>query len=90
MLLLRVQGMVLSGQERWDEAEAVFNEGVSLAHDMPYPYAEARILFEHGVMRFKMSKSQRARSRLTEALAIFQRPGARTYIELAKRALGAL
>jgi len=34
---LQVQGMVLSRQERWDEAERAFREGLELAHPMLYP-----------------------------------------------------
>ena len=42
--LLRMHGMVLARQRRWDEAERAFEEAVSVAGSVPYPYAEARPL----------------------------------------------
>ena len=88
--VLRVQGMILTRQERWEEAGNAFEEAVSLARSMPYPYAEARALFEHGLMRSQKGEQQPGRERMEEALAIFQRLGARKDVEQAERALAAL
>jgi tetratricopeptide (TPR) repeat protein len=78
---LRVKGMVLSRQERWDEAEQAFSEAVSVARPMPYPYAEARSLYEWGKM------GEQSRQKLEEALAIFQRLGAKKDMERTEQAL---
>jgi tetratricopeptide (TPR) repeat protein len=69
---LRVQGMVLAKQGQGETAEQVLEEGLALARQMPYPYAEARILEQLG--------------RIDEALAIFQRLGAKKDIERLERA----
>ena len=42
--LLRVRGMVLARRRRWNEAEQAFEEAVSVARSIRYPYAEARSL----------------------------------------------
>lgn len=52
---------------RQAEAERALDEGLKLAVSQPYPYAEGRILEQMG--------------RMEEALAIFQRLGAKKDIE---------
>jgi uncharacterized protein HemY len=42
--LPRMLGMMLTRQRRWDEAERAFEEAVSVARSVSYPYAEARPL----------------------------------------------
>ena len=83
--LSRVRGMVLARQRRWDEAERAFEEAVSVARSVPYPYAEARSLYEWGSMR--AGRPETERGRLEEAAGIFRRLGARPYLELAQKAL---
>ena len=73
---LRVQGMVLTRQGNANEAATILEEALVLARSLPYPYAEARILAEL--------------DRLEEALAIFQRLGARKDIERTEQELAAL
>ena len=51
---LRVQGMVCGRRERWQEAERAFEESLSLARQMRYPYAEAQALYEYGMMQAGM------------------------------------
>jgi tetratricopeptide (TPR) repeat protein len=80
-LWLRMLGMVLGQQHRWEEAERVFTEAVSLAHAMPYPYAEGRSLYEYGLLHVRRGEPEQARARLEEALAVFRQLGARPYIE---------
>ena len=75
-LTSRVLGMVRTRQDRTDEAAESFREGLMLARSLPYPYAEARILAEMGM--------------LEEALAIFQRLGAIKDRERTEEALAAL
>jgi tetratricopeptide (TPR) repeat protein len=85
--LLQVQGMVLSRQGKWDGAERVFAEAISLAQSMPYPYAEARALHEYGAMHIRKGEPEKARERLEEALAIFRRIGAKKDVERTEQAL---
>ncbi|HLJ67974.1 MAG TPA: tetratricopeptide repeat protein [Chloroflexota bacterium] len=47
--LLRVQGMVLTRQNRLEEAHAALQEAQELARSLPYPYAEGRVLHELGL-----------------------------------------
>jgi adenylate cyclase len=63
---LRVKGMVLGKQGR-EGAVACLDEALALARSLPYPYAEARILAEMGM--------------LEEALTIFRRLGAEKDVE---------
>lgn len=83
--LSRVRGMVLARQRRWDEAERAFEEAVSVARSIRYPYAEARSLYEWGSMQAGRPKAERRR--LEEAAGIFRRLGSRPYLELAQKAL---
>jgi tetratricopeptide (TPR) repeat protein len=84
---LRLQGMILSQQHRWEEADRVFAEAVSLARAMPYPYAEGRSLYECGLLRIQRGEPEQARERLKEALAIFSQLGARPSVERTEHAL---
>jgi tetratricopeptide (TPR) repeat protein len=86
---LGVQGMILAEQERWEEAERAFEEAVSLAHSMPYPYAEARALYEYGRMRCRQGEREQGCERLQEALAIFRRLGAQKDVERTEQELAA-
>jgi tetratricopeptide (TPR) repeat protein len=87
---LRVQAMVALRQERWTEAEAALREGLSLARDMPYPYAEARLLQVYGELHLHKAEPEPARERLEAALAIFQRLGARRDAVCTEQALSTL
>jgi tetratricopeptide (TPR) repeat protein len=42
--LLRVRGMALARRRSWDEAERGFEEAVSVARSIRFPYAEARAI----------------------------------------------
>lgn len=84
---LRVQGMVLAGEERWAEAEHAFEESASLAHRMPYPYVEARALYEWGTIDAGRRQLGQAHERLQTALGIFQRLGAARDVERTEQAL---
>jgi tetratricopeptide (TPR) repeat protein len=83
--LSRVRGMVLARDRRWDEAERAFEEAVSVARSLRYPYAEARSLYEWGSMQAGGPES--GRGRLEEAAGIFGRLGSRPYLELVQKAL---
>ena len=89
-LWLRVQGMVLGQRQHWDEADLVLAKAVSLAHAMPYPYAEARTRYEHGRMLTERAEVQPAREQLEQALVIFQRLGAKNDVEKTEQMLAQL
>jgi adenylate cyclase len=78
---LRVHGMVLMRQGALEEAANAFQEGLEIASSLPYPYAEARILFKMGLLERKRGDPEGARARLDDALAIFRRLGALKDVE---------
>ena len=88
-LALRAQGMALARQHRWEDAENVFAEAVSLGRQMHFPEGEAEALYAYGLMYLQKGQPAMARKRLEEALAIFRRLGARAYIERTEQALHA-
>jgi len=87
---LRVQAMVMTRRCRWNEARPVFQSAVSMARDMPYPYAEGRALYEYAMMLMHAGERREARARLVEALAVFAGLGAKTEVERTEAALAAL
>ena len=48
---LRIEAAVWIRQQRWVEAEAALDEALALARQMPYPYAEAKLLATYGDVR---------------------------------------
>ena len=87
---LRVQALLALRQERWVEAERALDEGLALAEQMPYPYAEGRLLHLYGRMHGRKGERGPALERLEAALMIFQRLGARRDMEQAQQDLAAL
>jgi predicted ATPase/Tfp pilus assembly protein PilF len=83
----RLRGLVLTQRERWEQAERAFAEAVSMARDLPYPYAEACILSEWGRSHVRRGEFARAQERCEEALFIFRPLGAHPYIERTEQAL---
>jgi hypothetical protein len=57
---------------------------------MPYPYAEARILYEYGMLHVREGEPGGTRERLSAALDIFRRLGAKKEAGRTERALLAL
>lgn len=84
---LRVRAMVCGKQERWNEAQADFEQAVSVARALPYPYGEARALYAWGVLDIGRRKAKEARERLDRALTIFQRLGAMNDAERTRQEL---
>jgi tetratricopeptide (TPR) repeat protein len=85
--VLRVQGMILTQQGNWVEAESRFAEAISMARSMPYPYEEACALYEYGLLDIAREEPAQGRERLQEAAAIFRRLGAQKDVERAEQAL---
>jgi tetratricopeptide (TPR) repeat protein len=87
--LLRVRGMVLARRRSWDKAERAFEEAVSLARSLRYPYAEARALYEWGLMYVSRMNPEQGRDQLEKAAGIFRGLGSRPYSDLVHRAMTA-
>jgi tetratricopeptide (TPR) repeat protein len=85
--MLQAQGVLLTRQERWDEACRVFDEMLDIARSMSFPYGRARALYHSGMMRLEKGEPEQATEQLREALATFQRLGARPYVERTGQAL---
>jgi tetratricopeptide (TPR) repeat protein len=87
---LRVQAMIATRQRCWAQAEQALEEGLALARGMPYPYAEARLLYVSGALHAQKGEPEPACERLEEALAIFRRLGARKDVERVEQATAEL
>ena len=68
---LRVQAMVATRQEGWEQAERSLEEGLAVARSIPYFYVEARLLHVYGEMHARKGEPEPARERLEAALTIF-------------------
>jgi tetratricopeptide (TPR) repeat protein len=79
--VLRVQALIALRQGAWQVAEQSLDEGLGLTRGMPYPYAEARLLFLRGGLHRTQGATEPARQCLQDALAIFRRLGARRDVE---------
>jgi hypothetical protein len=84
---LRVQALIAVRQEQGDAATPSLEEGVAVARDMPYPYAEARLLVIDGLRQAQAARPTLARERFATALVIFRQLGARKDIAHTSHAL---
>jgi tetratricopeptide (TPR) repeat protein len=87
---LRIRAMIRDTQRQEEEAEADFARAVSVARTLPYPYGEARALYEWGLMSLRREQpkhTEAGRAHLDEALAIFRRLGATKHAERTEQAL---
>jgi tetratricopeptide (TPR) repeat protein/transcriptional regulator with XRE-family HTH domain len=84
---LRLQGVLLTTKQQWNEAEQTFTEAVSLPRSLPYPYAEAQAQYEWGRMELQRGRQEEGRELLERALAIFQRLGAQPFVERVQQVL---
>jgi tetratricopeptide (TPR) repeat protein len=87
---LRVQALVALRWERWEAAARSLEEGLALAREMPYPYAEARLLRLDAEVHAHRGAQAAARERLAAAGAIFVRLGARRDAAQVDQALAGL
>jgi tetratricopeptide (TPR) repeat protein len=85
---LRVQALVLSKQERWEEAEQALQEALTLCRGMAAPYAEAKTLYTAGLVSHKKGELEPARQRFEAALTILERLGERLYARYIEQLLG--
>jgi ATP/maltotriose-dependent transcriptional regulator MalT len=84
---LLIQGQILSRRGMVEAAEHALSEACSLARAMPHPYMQARILLEKGRRSVLQGETLDAREYLEQALAGFERLGARRDVERAEQAL---
>jgi tetratricopeptide (TPR) repeat protein len=87
---LRVEAAVWFRQRRWGEAEADLEEALDLARQMPYPYAEAKLLFTYGDLTSANGRLERAREHYEAALAILRPLGEVPYAGRIERALAGM
>ena len=85
---LRVQALVLSKQERWEEAEQALQEALTLCRGMNTPYAEAKTLYTAGLVSHQKGELEPARQRFEEALGICTHLGERLYAQHIEQLLG--
>ncbi|HEV7128248.1 MAG TPA: AAA family ATPase [Ktedonobacterales bacterium] len=87
---LRVRAQVALRQGQWAEAQAAVDEGLERLTRMPYPYAEAKLLYVSGQLAGAQGAAVHARERLAAALAILAQLGERLYAERVECALTSL
>ena len=85
---LRVQALVLSKQERWEEAEHGLEEALMLCRGMGAPYAEAKTLYAAGLVSRNKRELEPACQRFEEALEICTRLGEHLYARSIEPLLG--
>jgi len=83
----RVRAKILTLQGNREEATATLEEALSQARSMPYPYAEAKLSCEYGMLHLREKEPARARERLGAGLEIFRQLGAKKDAEQTTRAL---
>jgi transcriptional regulator with XRE-family HTH domain/tetratricopeptide (TPR) repeat protein len=78
---LRIQALWAMQQRNWQQAEAALEDARTCCQTMPYPYAEARVLFVYGQVQAAKGEPERAHALWQEALAICEKLGERLYAE---------
>ncbi|HEV2458557.1 MAG TPA: tetratricopeptide repeat protein, partial [Ktedonobacterales bacterium] len=87
---LRVQALWAMRQRDWQEAENALDEALALCQALPYPYAEAKVLYVLGQLHTETGEPEQARVHLEQALAICRRLGERLYGAAIEQSLAAL
>ena len=80
-LCLWVRGIVLMRKGDVDSAKTVLEEGLQISRTLPYPYYEACVLAQLGILYGQIGDGRGADHHLHEALTIFRRLGARKKVE---------
>jgi tetratricopeptide (TPR) repeat protein len=86
----RVQALGAMSQGNWKGAEEALEEALALAHEMHYPYAEAKALYVYGQLEAARGEPERTRERYVAALSRCARLGERLYAERIEQALNDL
>jgi tetratricopeptide (TPR) repeat protein/transcriptional regulator with XRE-family HTH domain len=87
---LRVQALLWSKEERWQEAEQALQEAMTLCRSMAASYAEAKTLYTVGLVAQQKREWAPARQRFEAALSICTRLGERFYALRIEQALAEL
>lgn len=85
-----VRAKILTMQGNRKEASAALEEALSWARSMPYPYAEAKLSREYGMLHLRQGEPRRAWERLHAALEVFRWLGAKKDAEQTRRTLQGL
>lgn len=85
---LIMHGAILAQQGRWEAARQHLDYALSGARRMPFPFGEARALYQYGLMYRYKGDAVQADDALAEALALFVGLGAFKDAELIERAMG--
>jgi tetratricopeptide (TPR) repeat protein/transcriptional regulator with XRE-family HTH domain len=85
---LRVQALLLSKQQRWEEAQATLEEALLLFQAMLHPYAEAKTLYCFGQVCLQRGAIELAREQLVRAQTILERLDERLYATYIEQILG--
>jgi tetratricopeptide (TPR) repeat protein len=78
------KGMLAAARKEWDTATDSFDKAIQINRQYELPWDEARTLYERGLMylaRGGQANRDKAHQHLDEALAIFQKVGARKDVE---------
>jgi hypothetical protein len=73
----RVLGMIQARRGNKEQARETLEEGLQRARAIPFPHGEARLLEAYALLDRQCGDAASADTRLADALAIFERPGAR-------------
>jgi tetratricopeptide (TPR) repeat protein/transcriptional regulator with XRE-family HTH domain len=84
---LRIRGMIATRRKQWKVAETALKEALALSKAMPYPYAEARILYTFGLLHLEHKELELALKCLRAARDICTRLGEQLYHEHIARRL---
>src|SRR5262249_11581906 len=87
---LRVRVLQQTSQGRFADAEQTLEAALQLSLEMPYPYAEAKVLYAGGLLAHAQSKIEQARERLQQAQAALSARGEGLYLPHVERALAGL
>jgi transcriptional regulator with XRE-family HTH domain/tetratricopeptide (TPR) repeat protein len=87
---LRIEALLAMRRCDWPTAERALDEARTLCAEMAYPYAEAKVLYVHGLVRAAMGDVEEARARLEAGLVICARLGEGLYAAHVERALEVL
>jgi len=78
---LRVRALLAMSHRDWHAADDLLRQALTLSVAMPFPYAEAKLLYTYGLLHAQADHPEQALQRLTHARTICARLGERLYGE---------
>jgi len=84
--VLAIQARLAAAQERRQIAERALVTALRLCREMPWPYAEAKILYVAGIVARRQRAPAQARDHFRAALTILHGLGERWYAEIIEQA----